>query len=111
MEEGVDAVTVVEARKNFSELVARVAFGGSRVIVERRGKPMAAIISLRDLKRLEEFERQAGSARARGLAALEQARALRSAILSERGGQPTPDAADALRELREERTDDLAGLR
>jgi prevent-host-death family protein len=104
-----DAVNVVEARKNFSELLARVAFGGTRIIVERRGKPMAALISIRDLQRLEEYERQAGSARERGLAALGRARALRGAILAESGGQSLPDSADMIREMREQCTDDLSG--
>ncbi len=106
-----EAVNVVEARKNFSELVARVAFGGSRVIVERRGKPLAALISVQDLEKLEAFERQSGSARERGLSALERARALRSAILADRGGQPLPDSAHMIREMREERDDELSGLR
>jgi prevent-host-death family protein len=106
-----DAVNVAEARKNFSELVARVAFGGVRVVVERRGKPMAALISMRDLQRLEELEGQSGSVRERGLAAIARARALREAILADRNGELLPDSADLIREMREERTDDLTGLR
>ena len=106
-----DAVNVVAARKNFSELVARVAFGGARVIVERRGKPMAALISMHDLQRLEELEGQLGSARERGLAAIERARALREAILADRRGEPLPDSAEMIREIREDRTDDLTDLR
>ncbi len=108
-----DAVNVVEARKSFSELVARVAFGGARIVIERRGKAMAALISIDDLRRLEAYERQAGLARERGLAALGQARQVREAILAERGGAEAylPDSVDLLRELREERDDELgAGL-
>ncbi len=103
------AVNVVEARKNFSELVARVAFGGARVIVERRGKPMAALISIADLQRLEEYERQAQTRRQRGLEALGRASALREAILAERGGEYLPDSAGLLREMRQERDDELDG--
>jgi len=33
-----------EARKNFSELLGRVGYGGEVAIVERSGKPMVAII-------------------------------------------------------------------
>ena len=72
---------------------------------------MAALISLSDLQKLEEYERQAGAARERGLAALGRARALREAILAERGGEYLPDSADVIRELCEERTDELTGLR
>ncbi len=107
-----DAVNVVEARKSFSELVARVAFGGARVIVERRGRPMAALISIDDLRRLEAYERQAGLARERGLAALGQARRAREAILAERQGEYLPDTGGLIGELREERDEELgAGLR
>ena len=35
-------------------LVAQVAIGGERFVIERRGKPVAALISIEDLKRLEE---------------------------------------------------------
>jgi len=42
----VEAVNVVEARKNFSDLMLRVAYGKQRIIVERHGKPMMALVSL-----------------------------------------------------------------
>ena len=33
-----------EARNNFADLLGRVGYGGQTVIVERSGKPMAALI-------------------------------------------------------------------
>jgi prevent-host-death family protein len=105
-------MNVVEARKRFSELVARAAFASTRIIIERRGKPMAALISIDDLRRLEEYERQADTARERGLAALARARALRESILAERGGEYLPESAGLIDEMREERDDELGtGLR
>ena len=104
-------VNVVEARKSFSELLARVAFGGGRIIVERRGKPMAALISIADLERLETLERECGASHERAFAALERARALRRKILDEREGRPLPDSAEMIREMRGERTDELDNLR
>lgn len=106
-----EAMNVVEARRNFSELVTRVAYGGSRVIVERRGRPLAALISARDLARLEAWEREHDTAQDRRAAALAQARAVRDAILAERGGELLPDSADLIRAIREEREDELASLR
>lgn len=41
-----------EARKNFSELLGQVHFGGQVVIVERFGRPMVAIIPVEDYQRL-----------------------------------------------------------
>ena len=44
------------AREELSETVNRVAYGGERVVIERRGKAVAAIISVADLKLLERLE-------------------------------------------------------
>jgi len=41
-----------EARNNFADLLGRVGYGGQTVIVERYGKPMAAIIPAEDYQRL-----------------------------------------------------------
>ncbi len=49
-------ITASLARKCFPELLNRVGFGQERILVERRGKAVAAIISLEDLRRLEAME-------------------------------------------------------
>ena len=43
-------------KTRLSELVGRVSYGRERVVVLRRGKPMAALISVEDLRRLETLE-------------------------------------------------------
>jgi len=51
-----------EAREALPELVARAAYTHERVVIERRGKPMAALISVDELRLferlLEEYERR-----------------------------------------------------
>lgn len=47
-----------EARQHFSELVNQVFRKEKRVLVEKSGIPVAAIVSADDLARLTEFERQ-----------------------------------------------------
>lgn len=42
-------VATAEAKKRFSELLGRVAFAQARVIITRRGKPVAALVPLSDL--------------------------------------------------------------
>lgn len=101
-----EAVNVVEARRNLSELITRVAYGGSRVVVKRRGRPLAALISAQDLAKLEAWEREHDRAQARRAAALAQARAVREAILAEREGELLPDSAELIRSTREERADE-----
>ncbi len=39
-----NSLNVAEAKKHFSELLARVAFGGEIVLITRRGKPMAKLV-------------------------------------------------------------------
>ena len=37
-------VNVAEAKRRLSELLGRVAFGGARVLITRRGRPMAQLV-------------------------------------------------------------------
>jgi prevent-host-death family protein len=47
-------VPVTQARAEFAELINRVVYGGERVVVTRHGKPLVALVSADDLRRLEE---------------------------------------------------------
>jgi len=38
------SLNVAEAKKQFSDLLGRVAFGGETVVITRRGKPMAKLV-------------------------------------------------------------------
>jgi prevent-host-death family protein len=49
-------ISTVEARNQFSTLVNRAAFGNERIVLTRRGKDIAAIVPLEDLKLLENLE-------------------------------------------------------
>ncbi len=49
-------VSATDARNNFQELVNRVEYGRERILVQRRGKSVVAIIGIEDLKRLEALE-------------------------------------------------------
>jgi prevent-host-death family protein len=48
-------VTTKEARDQLAELVNRAAYGRERIVLTRRGKGIAALVSLDDLQMLEEF--------------------------------------------------------
>ena len=41
---GAKAVNVAEAKRQFSELLGRVAYGGESVTIMRRGRPMARLV-------------------------------------------------------------------
>ena len=49
-----EKMNVAEAKKKFSELLARTAYNGERFIINRRGKPMAVLIGLDDFALLEQ---------------------------------------------------------
>ena len=49
-------LTASTARQNFSDIVNRAAYGGERIIVHRRQKPVAAVISIEDLELIERIE-------------------------------------------------------
>ena len=38
------SINVAEAKKRFSELIGQVAFGKKRLLITKRGKPMARLI-------------------------------------------------------------------
>jgi prevent-host-death family protein len=52
-------MNVVDARNNLADAINRVAYAGERIVLERRGKGVAALISIDDLAILEELENQA----------------------------------------------------
>ena len=53
------AVSTVTARNEFSTVLNRAAFGKERVILARRGKAIAAIVPMEDVKLLRALEDRA----------------------------------------------------
>ena len=45
-----------KVRERFSEIVSRAAYGGEPTIIERSGKPVAALVSMGDLETMEALE-------------------------------------------------------
>ena len=45
-------VSVVKAKAELSALMSEVSNGGQPVVIEKRGKPVAALVSMKDLERL-----------------------------------------------------------
>jgi prevent-host-death family protein len=64
-----EKVRVTEAKAQLSALMARVGYGGERFVIERRGRPLAALVGVEDLARLE-GERGGASSRPLGALAL-----------------------------------------
>jgi prevent-host-death family protein len=51
-----DRLNASEARSDFADVLNRVAYRGERIVLNRRGKDVAAIVSVEDLKLLERLE-------------------------------------------------------
>jgi prevent-host-death family protein len=49
----VKKIRVTEAKAHLSALMARAGYGGERFLIERRGRPLAALVGVEDLERLE----------------------------------------------------------
>lgn len=79
-----------EARNRFADLIGQVHYGGQSVIIERSGKPMAAIMSV------ELFERLM-SQRERDFAIIDRIRADAPDVLPEEVEQDVTEAVAAVR--------------
>ena len=51
-------ITTADARKKFSNIINRVAFGDESFVLTRRGEPIAALVSMKELKILQKIEDQ-----------------------------------------------------
>ena len=54
--------SVAHAKSHFSELVAKSAINNERFIITRRNKPVAALVSIDDLRRIEQLDERQGLA-------------------------------------------------
>lgn len=53
---GIMNMNVVEVRNKLADALNRVAYGNERIILERRGKGVAVLVSMEDLALLEHLE-------------------------------------------------------
>ena len=51
-------ITTADARRKFSNIINLVAFGNEAFVLTRRGEPIAALVSIQELKLLQELEDQ-----------------------------------------------------
>ena len=54
----INKITTGDARKKFANIINRVAFGDESFVLTRRGEAVAALISIKELKLLQELEDQ-----------------------------------------------------
>ncbi|MBC8316934.1 MAG: type II toxin-antitoxin system Phd/YefM family antitoxin [Desulfobulbaceae bacterium] len=49
-------ITTAEARKNFADIVNKVAYGKEPIVLTRRGQEIAALVSMDELQLLRQIE-------------------------------------------------------
>ena len=98
-------VTATEARIRFGELMRWAVESQQPIIVERGGKPHVVVLSVTQYERLK-MARQGEGWRE----ALAQAARVRARIATRRDGQPLPPSEEIIRQMREERDEQLLDL-
>ena len=78
-------VSIGQVKRDISELVNRVAYGGERIVLTSRGRPKAALVSIADYDRLA--GQDAGQKQARWQAWQQEAERLSETILQRRKGE------------------------
>ena len=104
------AISVTELKQNLGEYVNQASYGGQQFILLSHGKERAALISIEDLRLLETLleENKRNIYQNSQSKLLEDARVLRESV-AEQGYEV--DSTPVIDEVREERLDDLTGLR
>src|SRR5947209_13965938 len=95
-------ISATEARIHFGEVVRPVSSDGATVIVERGGKPQAVVLSLEEYERLKAREPEQDDWWERVLRVREQ-------IREELGDRQVPPIEDIIRDMREERDEQILG--
>ncbi|MET9680003.1 type II toxin-antitoxin system Phd/YefM family antitoxin [Streptomyces coeruleorubidus] len=72
-------IPVTQARAELADLINRVVYGGERVVVTRHGKPLVALVSADDLRRLDEAAELAEPAEEQAVSAVSTVREVASA--------------------------------
>lgn len=52
----VTTISTADARKNFADIVNRVAYGKETIVLTRRGQEVAALVSIDELELLQQIE-------------------------------------------------------
>jgi len=55
-------VSVAEAKSHLSELLTKSAYKNEKIIITRHNKPIAALVSMDDLRKIENYDERKGLA-------------------------------------------------
>jgi len=103
-------VSATEVKNSWGRVVKRVLQRREPALVESKGKPTVVILPADDYQRLV-VEQDAEVRKQQQLMLLDEAERFAKEVSSRYPDRPRPDTVTLLREMREERDDELLGLR
>lgn len=95
-------ISATEARVHFGELMRSVVEDEQPVIVERAGKPQVVVLDVNEYQRMKATEQQES-----WKSTFKRLQEVGDAIRAELGGSSLPDPAEVIRQMREERSEQL----
>lgn len=109
----IQRINAADLHQRIGEIIAQVRYTGERFLIERRGKPVAVVISVQEWEQLQGASRSLHRKRSveEQLADLERASAVQKLILAQRKGKLIPNSVETIRQLREERMQRVTGHR
>jgi prevent-host-death family protein len=102
-------VSATEVKNSWGRVVRRVLKRRVPALVENKGVPTVVILPADDYEQLV-AEREVETRRRQQIALLEEVERTAKEIAARYLDRPLPDSVDILRQIREERDDELVGL-
>jgi prevent-host-death family protein len=56
----IESVSIAEAKSSFSEYISRVAYAGESILITKRGKPVAGLVSYKELEKIKKIKKSDG---------------------------------------------------
>jgi prevent-host-death family protein len=56
----IESVSIAEAKSSFSEYISRVAYAGESILITKRGKPVAGLVSYKELEKIKKIKESDG---------------------------------------------------
>ena len=103
-------ISIGELKRDLSGVINQAAYGKERIVIVSRGKPKAAMIGMEDLERLRKMSSYDREAQIAWLVRADALRERTRRWQAAHGIEPQ-DSAEILRQLREERVDEILNVR
>ena len=103
-------VSATEVKNSWGRVVRRVLQRRTPAMVESKGVPTVVILPADDYQRLI-TEQDADARKQQQLALLDETERFAKEVAARYPDRPSPDSVEIIRQMREERDDELLGLR